>query len=348
MSVDAIQRALLDWYDRNARVLPWRAPPGRPRPLNPYPVWLAEIMLQQTMVAAVIPYYRHFLDRWPDVQALAAADDGEVMAAWAGLGYYARARNLLACARQVVAEHGGRFPASTQALARLRGIGDYTSAAIAAIAFDTPCVPVDGNVERVATRLFALTDPLPRAKAAIRAHAATLAPARRSGDFAQALMDLGATVCTPRAPRCEGCPVAAYCRARAAGIAAALPHRTKAAPRPVRRGIVFWLERDGHVFTVVRPGHGLLAGMRALPSSEWSQTAAIADLMRSAPVRSAWTMIEPPIRHVFTHFELQLVVARADDTAGLSIAGDWVPIDDVAKASLPTLFRKAWSAVCAG
>ena len=238
---------LLEWYDRHARVLPWRSPPGAPAP-DPYRVWLSEVMLQQTTVAAVKPYYGRFLERWPTVEALAAAEDAELMAAWAGLGYYSRARNLLACARAVVAEHGGRFPETATKLKKLPGIGDYTAAAIAAIAFGEPAAVVDGNVERVVARLFALDS-----KAAVRAQAADLTPAERPGDYAQAMMDLGATICTPRNPACAICPVRSDCRAFALGTPAAWPVNPPKATRPHRRGFVFWAEADGHVLLVTRP-----------------------------------------------------------------------------------------------
>ncbi|HZT50868.1 MAG TPA: A/G-specific adenine glycosylase, partial [Stellaceae bacterium] len=259
---------LLAWYDRHRRVLPWRALPGE-RP-DPYRVWLSEVMLQQTTVPAVMGYFARFLERWPDVAALAAAPLDEVLHAWQGLGYYARARNLHACARAVVARHGGAFPRDEAALRALPGIGDYTAAAIAAIAFDRRAAPVDGNVERVTARLFAIETPLPEAKPELRRLAASLVPERRAGDYAQAAMDLGATLCTPRKPRCVLCPWREECRARALGVAENLPRRRAAAARPVRRGVAFWAVReDGAVLLRRRPEAGLLGGMMEVPSTPW-------------------------------------------------------------------------------
>jgi A/G-specific adenine glycosylase len=334
-----IAPALLAWYDRNARVLPWRAPPGSDA-ADPYRVWLSEIMLQQTTVAAVIPYFTAFTRRWPTVAALAAADDAELMAAWAGLGYYARARNLLACARAVVAEHGGRFPADEAGLRALPGIGAYTAAAIAAIAFGRRAVVVDGNVERVVSRLFALADPLPRVRPAIRAATDAITPQPRAGDFAQAMMDLGATICTPRAPRCLLCPLADACRARARGTPEGFPVRLPKAARPERRGEAWWMERDGAVWLIRRPARGLLGGMRALPSSDWS-----ADPDPAPPVAARWTTLREPVRHVFTHFALALHVHHAHIGADPPGEGDWWPIASLDAAGLPSLFARAAKAV---
>src|SRR5579885_2301985 len=259
---------LLAWYDRHRRVLPGRALPGE-RP-DPYRVWLSEVMLQQTTVPAVMGYFARFLERRPDVEALAEAPLDEVLHAWQGLGYYARARNLHACARAVVARHGGAFPRDEAALRALPGIGDYTAAAIAAIAFDRRAAPVDGNVERVTARLFAIETPLPEAKPELRRLAASLVPERRAGDYAQAAMDLGATLCTPRKPRCVLCPWREECRARALGVAENLPRRRAAAARPVRRGVAFWAVReDGAVLLRRRPEAGLLGGMMEVPSTPW-------------------------------------------------------------------------------
>jgi A/G-specific adenine glycosylase len=294
-------------------------------------VWLSEVMLQQTTVAAVKPYYERFLAHWPTVEALAAADDAELMAAWAGLGYYSRARNLLACARAVVAEHGGRFPASSAELKALPGIGDYTAAAIAAIAFGEAAVVVDGNVERVVARLFTLDS-----KAAVRAQAAEFTPAERPGDYAQAMMDLGATICTPRKPACAICPLRSDCRAFALGVQEAYPVKPVKAARPHRRGYAFWAEADGHVLLVTRPAKGLLGGMRALPTSGWND----APSLDEAPFEADWRLISLPVRHVFTHFSLDLAVAcarvRRDDTTG-----EWWPIERLNEAGLPTVFDKA-------
>lgn len=326
---------LLAWYDRHARILPWRSPPGAPAP-DPYRVWLSEIMLQQTTVAAVRPYFERFTARWPTVDALAAADEAELMAAWAGLGYYARAHNLLACARMVVEQYGGRFPDGEEGLRRLPGIGAYTAAAIAAIAFGRPATVVDGNVERVVARLFAVETPLPAAKPALRAHAEALTPAERPGDYAQAVMDLGATICTPRAPACGICPIRAECRAFASGAPERWPLKAPKAARPARKGIAFWIEHDGHVLLVTRPKKGLLGGMRALPTTSWSAAPRLAE----APVEADWMMLAP-VEHVFTHFALELRVAAATVPGRAGLDGEWWPIDRIDEAGLPTVFMKA-------
>ena len=263
---------LLDWYDRHARVMPWRVSPrdraAGVRP-DPYRIWLSEVMLQQTTVAAVKDYFHRFTARWPDVRALAKAQDAEVMGEWAGLGYYARARNLLKCARVVVADHGGRFPGTRAGLLTLPGIGPYTASAIAAIAHDEAATVVDGNVERVMARMFAVETPLPAAKPALTALAETLTPTRRAGDYAQAVMDLGATICTPRNPACALCPWSAGCMARAAGVQADLPRKMPKAEKPVRRGTVWLGFRDGAVLMERRAERGLLGGMLGLPGDGW-------------------------------------------------------------------------------
>ena len=294
-------------------------------------------MLQQTTVAAVKPYFERFVSRWPTVRALAAADDAELMAAWAGLGYYSRARNLLACARIVVDEHGGHFPSSEAELRRLPGIGDYTAAAIAAIAFGEPAAVVDGNVERVIARLFAIATPLPAAKAAIRERAAVLTPYSRPGDHAQAMMDLGATICTPKKPACAFCPVQNACQAFAEGRPDAYPVRAPRLARPHRRGLAFWVEADGNVLLVTRPTRGLLGGMRALPSCDWNQEPSL----ESAPVQAEWIMLAPPVRHVFTHFSLDLSVAMTSVAPQTMVDGEWWPIERLHEAGLPTVFDKA-------
>lgn len=332
-----IAPTLLAWYDRHARVLPWRSRPGTPRP-DPYAVWLSEVMLQQTTVAAVRPYFERFLARWPTVEALAAADDADVMTAWAGLGYYSRARNLLACSRAVMRAHGGRFPTSAAALRQLPGIGDYTSAAIASIAFGEPATVIDGNVERVISRLFA-----PVEKRAVREHAGALTPAERSGDYAQAMMDLGATICTPRRPACALCPLRPDCRAFALGTPEAFPVKLAKAPKPSRRGIAFWAEADGHVLLVRRPAKGLLGGMRALPTGAWGATPSLDD----APFPADWRLLDTPVRHVFTHFALDLRVAVAS-AARVNTEGEWWPVDRIAEAGLPTVFDKAARRAMAG
>lgn len=321
---------LLGWYDRNARILPWRAPPGGAAP-DPYRVWLSEIMLQQTTVAAVKPYFQHFTTRWPTVEALAAADEAELMAAWAGLGYYARARNLIACARTVAEEHGGRFPDSEEALRRLPGIGAYTAAAIAAIAFGRRAVVVDANVERVTARLFAAAVP----KAGLRPFADAITPESRAGDFAQAMMDLGATICTPRNPRCLLCPLAPCCKGR--DTPEAFPLKMAKAPRPERRGSIFWVEREGQVLLHRRPPKGLLGGMVALPTGPWvAEDPGHAD---APEIGGVWRKLGV-VRHVFTHFALEASVYRADSPVR-DIAGLWWPAAEIEEAGLPTLFAKA-------
>ncbi|MDP9057655.1 MAG: A/G-specific adenine glycosylase [Pseudomonadota bacterium] len=338
-----IPAALLDWYDAHARVLPWRQPPGSTLPAQdrdwPYRVWLSEVMLQQTTVAAVIPYFARFTARWPTVNALAAADEGEVMAAWAGLGYYARARNLIACARAVAAQ-GGAFPDNEAELRALPGFGVYTAAAVAAIGFGRRAVVVDANVERVVTRLFALSQPLPGAKPAIRAATDTITPDMRAGDFAQAMMDLGATICTTRAPRCLLCPLRSQCAAQAAGQADAYPVKPPRRARPERRGRAFWIARDGAVWLVRRAGRGMLGGMRALPDDGWS---AGADGSSTPPLPGP-LQIAGEVSHVFTHFtlRLELAVYSGDDWASLEGAdGEWWPLDRLEEAGLPTLFARA-------
>ncbi|MGF1502683.1 MAG: A/G-specific adenine glycosylase [Paracoccaceae bacterium] len=329
-------RALLDWYDRMHRTLPWRVSPaearagGRP---DPYRIWLSEVMLQQTTVAAVEGYFRAFTTRWPTVGALAASPLEDVLAAWAGLGYYARARNLHACAQVVARDLGGRFPDTEDALLRLPGIGPYTAAAIAAIAFDRPAVVMDGNIERVMARLFAETDPLPRIKPRLRAHAARLTPDARPGDHAQALMDLGATICTPRRPACAICPLRPGCAGQAAGIAETLPTKAPKRPKPVREGIA-WAAFDGdRIMVVRRPAKGLLGGMLALPSSGWEGQA------RPAPVAAEWHPVGE-VRHTFTHFHLRLEIERAAYRGALPEGAAWLPRAE-AEAGMPTLFRKA-------
>ena len=341
-SAATIPDLLLGWYDVHHRTLPWRSPPGS-SPLAhdkdwPYRVWLSEVMLQQTTTAAVGPYFKKFLARWPDVAALAAADEGEVMAAWAGLGYYARARNLIACAKAVAAD-GGQFPQSETELRKLPGLGVYTAAAIAAIAFGERSVVVDGNVERVIARLFAIATPLPRARVQIRAEADTLTPHERPGDFAQAMMDLGATVCTPRAPRCLLCPLGAHCTGRALGPEQ-FPVKVPKAAKPQRQGQAFWIERGDRVWLIRRPDKGMLGGMRALPDDGWS---ARADGDGAAPLDGDWTPAGT-VRHSFTHFDLdlQLMVYSGRDCSRLDPQqGEWCALDRLDEAGLPTLFAKA-------
>ena len=334
---------LLTWYDRHARRLPWRALPGSAPP-DPYHVWLSEIMLQQTTVAAVGPYYGDFLARWPDVAALAAAPLDEVLTAWAGLGYYARARNLHRCAQVVAGDLQGIFPDSEAALRELPGIGAYTAAAIAAIAFGRRAVAVDGNVERVVTRLFAVEAPLPAAKAELKRLAGTITPDSRAGDFAQAMMDLGATVCLPRQPKCLLCPLEAQCRGRAAGVAAELPRRQPKAAKPTRHAVAFWLAGpEGALLLRRRPEKGLLGGMMEVPSTDWRGDPWQAEeAAAAAPLAADWQVLPGLVRHTFTHFHFEVTVwagtvRRSRLPAG---AGRWVALDALGDEALPTVMRK--------
>jgi A/G-specific adenine glycosylase len=329
-------RLLLEWYDRHRRHLPWRALPGETP--DPYRVWLSEVMLQQTTVATVKPYFDAFMAKWPTVEALAAAALDDVLRLWAGLGYYARARNLHACARAVVARHGGRFPEDPAALEALPGIGGYTAAAIAAIAFGRKATPVDGNIERVVARLFAVEAPLPDAKPELRRRAAAITPDERPGDWAQAMMDLGATICTPAKPRCVLCPWSGPCRARALGIAETLPARRARKAKPLRRGVAFVAFRDGAVLMRRRPESGLLGGLLEVPSTEWREHPwAEAEALRAAPADAPWRALPGIVRHVFTHFalELEVRVARTEEAPGI-----WVPIERLGGEAIPSVMRK--------
>jgi A/G-specific adenine glycosylase len=336
----SIAARLLAWYDVHARVLPWRARPGESA--DPYAVWLSEIMLQQTTVAAVKAYFTRFLARWPTVADLAAAPVEDIMQEWAGLGYYSRARNLHEAARQVAAQ-GGQFPSTEDALRELPGIGAYTAAAIAAIAFGRPVTPLDGNIERVIARLYAVETPLSQAKPALKAHAQKLTPPRRPGDFAQALMDLGATICTPKSPSCLVCPLSASCEARQRGIAETLPRRADKPERPIRTGAAFVLtSTSGNVLLRRRPPKGLLGGMLELPSSPWDSRTDAAGLGH-APTPADWRKAGR-VEHGFTHFEIRLDVYRAETPAEDPALGLWTPIQDAAQAGLPTLMRKVLAA----
>ncbi len=339
--------ALLAWYDEERRDLPWRMAPGKRA--DPYGVWLSEIMLQQTTVKAVIPYYLRFLKLWPTVKALAAADLDDVLAVWAGLGYYSRARNLYKCAQVVAHEFDGRFPGNVADLQELPGVGPYTAAAIAAIAFNEPATPVDGNVERVVARLFAVRQPLPAAKSELKRLAATLTPEGRPGDFAQAMMDLGAGICTPRRPSCLVCPVQTDCAANARGIEEELPLRAVRAERPLRLGIAFVaLREDGHVLLRRRPEAGLLGGMLEVPSTLWDDLLPPAkDALRAAPLKADWWKMPGTVTHTFTHFKLELVVYRAlvANDATLTFWAEpercrWVKRRDLSSAALPSVMRK--------
>ncbi len=336
----ALPERLLAWYDCHRRRLPWRAEPGQ-RP-DPYRVWLSEVMLQQTTVPTVAGHYDRFLARFPSVERLADASLDEVLHAWQGLGYYARARNLHRAAQAVVADHHGIVPEDPEALHALPGVGEYTIAAIRAIAFDRPANVVDGNVERVMARLFALETPLPRAKAQLKRLAATLVPDQRPGDYAQALMDLGATICTPRSPGCLGCPWAKPCLARKAGIAAELPRRAPVKLKPRRHGVVFWLERDdGAVLLRRRPESGLLGGMIDVPSTPWELDAPDArSALRHAPVATAWRVLPGEVSHGFTHFDLELRVMAGRVEMARAPSGLWSKPSGFHRHAFPTLTRK--------
>ena len=343
---------LLAWYDAHHRDLPWRVPPAEVargvRP-DPYHVWLSEVMLQQTTVEAVKPYFSRFLALWPGVEALAAAEADEVMKAWAGLGYYSRARNLKKCAEAVADRHGGRFPDTEAALRDLPGIGAYTAAAVAAIAFDRPAAVVDGNVERVVSRLHAVSTPLPAAKAEIRAHVEAMLPPERPGDFAQAMMDLGATLCSPKRPKCMLCPVNEDCTALAGGDPERYPVKAPKREKPLRRGAAYVaVRRDGAVLLRKRRGSGLLAGMAEPPTSGWTARADGETGTDAAPFPASWQPAGA-IRHVFTHFELTLDVWRADG-ADVRVPGGWwwSPPEAIAGEALPTVMKKAIEAAVPG
>jgi len=334
---------LLAWYDRHRRVLPWRARHGERA--DPYAVWLSEIMLQQTRVKTVGPYYARFLARWPTVGALASSKLEDVLRAWAGLGYYARGRNLHVCARAVVERHGGVFPNSIEALRALPGIGDYTAAAVAAIAFDAPVVPVDSNVERVVSRLFAVEETLPAAKPAIKRLATSLLPARRFGDFAQALMDLGATICSPKRPACALCPWSEVCVARGLGRQEEFPHKAPKREGKLRRGAAFVVLRaDGRVLLRQRPEKGLLGSMTEVPGSEWAHDFDLASALKAAPrlPKAKWRKLAGVVRHVFTHFPLELTVflAHLPRTTPVPKGARWVKGSDLDGEALPTVMRK--------
>ncbi len=332
--------AALAWYDRHRRDLPWRAAPGEG--CDPYAVWLSEIMLQQTTVAAVKPYFAAFLARWPDVGALAEAPLDEVMRQWAGLGYYSRARNLHACARAVVERFGGRFPPDEAALLSLPGLGPYTAAAVAAIAFGRRAVVVDGNVERVVARFFAIGTPLPEAKALIRKKAGEITPDERAGDYAQAMMDLGATICTPKRPACAICPLSSPCAGRATGEPERFPLKAPKSARPRRRGAAFYVTRpDGAVLVRTRPPEGLLGGMTEIPGAPWSADFDEALATQLAPVKITYRKLDGIVEHVFTHFALQLAVYVGEVADQPAPAGcRWVAAESLDDEALPSLMRK--------
>jgi A/G-specific adenine glycosylase len=336
-SGDAAGR-LLAWYDVHRRVLPWRAPKGRRA--DPYHVWLSEIMLQQTTVQAVAAYYRKFLSQWPTVTDLADAPRDDVLTAWAGLGYYARARNLHAAAQVVAHELGGVFPNTYDGLRALPGVGDYTAGAISAIAFDLPYPAMDANAERVIARYAAIDEPLPKSKPAMRAALQALVPDKRAGDFAQALMDLGSAICTPKRPACMSCPWFDDCLARKRGIQETLPRKGEKAARPLKRGAAFVArDADGAVLLVKRPEKGLLGGMEQPPLGPWAEDFPSGDeAMAQAPFKAKWKKRVGVVRHGFTHFELEIEVYLADVAKRPAFDGRWV--QDLSTAALPTVMKK--------
>jgi A/G-specific adenine glycosylase len=337
-------RALLAWYDRHRRVLPWRARKGERT--EPYRVWLSEIMLQQTTVKAVAPYYARFLSRWPDVDALAAAELEDVLREWAGLGYYARARNLHACAREVAEQHRGVFPTDETGLLTLPGVGPYTAAAIAAIAYDAATLPIDGNIERVVSRLFALEEQLPAAKPRLRELTDSLKPSSRYGDFAQALMDLGATICTPKKPACSLCPWNDVCAAFKRGDQETFPRKAPKREGALRHGAAFVVVRkDGRILLQRRPAKGLLGGMSEVPGSEWHADLDINEARQSAPKLGKalrWRRRPGVVNHVFTHFPLALTVfvATAPRDTKAPKGARWASIDKLGQEALPNVMRK--------
>lgn len=353
-TAELISETLLDWYDRHARTMPWRVGPAERaaghRP-DPYRVWLSEIMLQQTTVAAVRDYFLKFTSIWPTVADLAAAEDADVMAAWAGLGYYARARNLLKCARVIVAEHDGAFPTSRAALLTLPGVGPYTASAVASIAFDEPATVVDGNVERVMARLHDVHTPLPRAKGELTELAERYTPSERPGDYAQSIMDLGATICTPRSPACGICPVRTPCRARTEGTAGKLPKKEPKKPKPTRRGTAYVaIREDGALLLETRPESGLLGGMLGWPGSAWTETVspksepdAPSEGHPDQPVEAKWQRLGTEARHTFTHFHLVLEIEIATVPSDAPAKrGKFIPRAAFRPSDLPTVMRKVY------
>jgi A/G-specific adenine glycosylase len=335
----AIVAQTLRWWDRHRRVLAWRVAPGKTP--DPYHVWLSEVLLQQTTARAATPYYRSFIEKWPRVEDLAAAPTEAVMSVFAGLGYYSRARNLHACAKEV-ARRGGRFPSEEAELRALPGVGAYTAAAIAAIAFGRKTAPVDGNIARILARLMALEEPIPRARRAIASAAQALAPAERAGDFAQALMDIGATLCRPRNPDCSICPLARDCAAFRAGSPEAYPRRPAAKARPNREGAVFFVRRpDGAFLVRRRPPVGLLASTIELPGTPWANECLDGEFGVAAPVAARWRRLPGRVEQVFTHFALSLTIYAADFDGSPPAGCLWVTPDAVATAGFSSIMRKA-------
>lgn len=336
---------ILEWYDRHHRELPWRVSPSMARHgvvANPYHIWMSEVMLQQTTVQAVKAYFEKFLALWPEVEDLAAADNEDVMKAWAGLGYYARARNLKKCAEAVARDHGGRFPDTEEGLKALPGIGDYTAAAVAAIAFNRKSAVLDGNVERVISRLYAIETPLPAAKPEMRGLVASLTPADRPGDFAQAMMDLGATICTPKRPACSLCPYRPHCRALSVADPETFPRKAKKKDRPLRLGAAFVaIDARDTVYLRKRGETGLLGGMTEVPGTAWTARQDGDTSLAAQPFEAAWEDCGT-ISHVFTHFELRLSVYRANVArAETGNDGWWEPVSSLKAQALPTVMKKA-------
>ena len=337
-----IAENLLNWYDHERRHLPWRAEPGQYS--DPYHVWLSEVMLQQTTVATVKSYFEKFLTKWPTVNALAAAPLEDVLKEWAGLGYYARARNLHKCAQTITFELNGSFPGTESELRQLPGVGDYTAAAVAAIAFGEPAVVVDGNIERVVSRLFRIAEPLPKAKKPIKEATATITSHDRPGDFAQAMMDLGAGVCTPKTPKCLLCPISGSCAAREVGDMENFPVKAPKKLKPTRRAISFWLEHDGHVLLERRPAKGLLGGMPGFFSTDWIERADFPNssvIDKQSPVQTDWIVGDTIAKHTFTHFHLETRLAVGISNTRLNVEnGFWLPTTELKDAGLPTVFSK--------
>jgi len=344
-SQDPVELAdlLLDWYDKHARELPWRISPGSAVQPDPYHIWLSEIMLQQTTVVTVIPYFEKFLLKWPKVEDLAQAELDEVLSMWAGLGYYARARNLHKCAQYVTNTLKGIFPNSEEELLQLPGVGPYTAAAIAAIAFGTKAAVMDGNIERVMARMFNVTTPLPKAKPELKLLTERMTPLHRAGDYAQAVMDLGADICGSRILKCsERCPWEEKCQANALGTADQLPKRKSKSAKPTRRGYAFWAEYNDHIWLCRRPESGLLGGMMEVPSSDWLETPDWDALpMPQIPIIANWTEIPGIVRHSFTHFHLELKVIRLELLEMIDLQeGSWFPFSCMEELALPTVMLK--------
>ena len=331
---------LINWYDRHKRLLPWRSRSGAKS--DPYHVWLSEIMLQQTTVATVKGYFDQFIVRWPTINDLANARLDDVLHAWQGLGYYARARNLYKCAQVVVGEFDGRFPSEEEELLKLPGVGPYTAAAVAAIAFNQAATPVDGNIERVISRLYRISEPLPAAKRAIKARAEALTPSSRCGDYVQAVMDLGATICTPRKPSCSLCPWRQHCAAFSAGDAVAFPKKAPKKKKPTRVGVAFWLEdRHGRILLRRREESGLLGGMMEFPSTEWSEGKwQNNEALAAAPLKTDWQMVTGAVTHTFTHFHLKLTVFKGRSHEEREPNGVWCEVEKFGEHALPTVMKK--------